>query len=249
MTLPKLDFPVHPFTMPSTGKTYKIRPFLSKEEKLLLIAMEEQDPNKRLAAIAEATCQLIHNCSFGEIDPNKLTIFDVEWFFLQLRIISKGEASEIGLRCNAKTDTGKCGHITPTSFDMRRLQVERSPEHTTKIMLSDTIGIVMRYPNYKMFLDIQSRLQSGKKSVELTDDVLIDCIDMVFKGDQTFSMKDYTREEQQDFIDNMTSIASAEIEKFFKTMPVVRGTIDYTCEACGTEHKNITVEGLESFFG
>ena len=230
MSLPKLNTPVYEAILPSTNKVIKFRPFLVKEEKVLLTAMEDGSQT----ALMNAIKTILKNCVQGKIDVERLPLFDIEYLFLKLRSKSIGEISEIGLKC---TDT-ECGGINQISINMDEIEVTRSEGHTRKIMISDEVGVMMSYPVIK--------------TVGITEEdgmaIVKDCIEMIFTEEETHERDSFTTKELDEFIDSMDTKQFAKIKEFFDTMPKLQHTINYKCVKCG-EDNEITLQGLDSFFG
>ena len=230
MSLPKLNTPVYEAILPSTDKVIKFRPFLVKEEKVLLTAMEDGSQT----ALMNAIKTILKNCVQGNLDVERLPLFDIEYLFLKLRSKSVGEVSEIGLKC---TDT-ECGGVNQISINMDEIEVYKPEGHNRKIMISDEVGVMMSYPVIK--------------TAGITEEdgmaIVKDCIEMVFTEEETHERDSFTKKELDEFIDSMDSKQFGKIKEFFDTMPKLQHTINYKCEKCG-EDKEITLQGLDSFFG
>jgi len=230
MSLPKLNTPVYEAILPSTDKVIKFRPFLVKEEKVLLTAMEDGSQT----ALMNAIKTILKNCVQGNLDVERLPLFDIEYLFLKLRSKSIGEISEIGLKC---TDM-ECGGVNQLSINMDEIEVTKPEGHNRKIMISDDVGVMMSYPVMKT---------SG-----ITEEdgmaIVKDCIEMVFTEEEQHERDSFTSKELDEFIESMDSKQFGKIKEFFDTMPKLQHTINYKCEKCG-EDKEITLQGLDSFFG
>ena len=230
MSLPKLNTPVYEAILPSTEKVIKYRPFLVKEEKVLLTAMEDGSQT----ALMNAIKTILKNCVQGNLDVERLPLFDIEYLFLKLRSKSVGEISEIGLKC---TDT-ECGGVNQISINMDEIEVNKPEGHNRKIMISDEIGVMMSYPVIK----------TAGITEEDGLEIVKDCIEMVFTEEETHERDSFTKKELDEFIDSMDTKQFAKIKEFFDTMPKLQHTINYKCEKCG-EDKEVTLQGLDSFFG
>ena len=230
MSLPKLNTPVYEAILPSTEKVIKYRPFLVKEEKVLLTAMEDGSQT----ALMNAIKTILKNCIQGKVDVDRLPLFDIEYLFLKLRSKSIGEISEIGLKC---TDM-ECGGVNQLSINMDEIEITKPKGHNRKIMISDDVGVMMSYPVMKT---------SG-----ITEEdgmaIVKDCIEMIFTEEETHERDSFTSKELDEFIDSMDTKQFAKIKEFFDTMPKLQHTINYKCEKCG-EDKEVTLQGLDSFFG
>ena len=230
MPLPKLNTPVYEAILPSTDKVIKFRPFLVKEEKVLLTAMEDGSQT----ALMNAIKIIIKNCIQGEINVDRLPLFDIEYLFLKLRSKSIGEVSEIGLKCT----TEGCDCVTQLSVNLDEIEVTKPEGHNRKIMISDEIGVMMTYPVMKTEGIVE---EDGMAIVK-------DCIEMIFTNDETHERDSFSSKELDEFIDSMDSKQFAMIKEFFDTMPKLQHTMNYKCVKCG-EDKEVTLQGLESFFG
>lgn len=230
MPLPKLNTPVYEAILPSTEKVIKFRPFLVKEEKVLLTAMEDGSQT----ALMNAIKIIIKNCIQGEINVDRLPLFDIEYLFLKLRSKSIGEVSEIGLKCT----TEGCDCVTQLSVNLDEIEVTKPEGHNRKIMISDEIGVMMSYPVMKTEGIVE---EDGMAIVK-------DCIEMIFTNDETHERDSFSSKELDEFIDSMDSKQFAMIKEFFDTMPKLQHTMNYKCVKCG-EDKEVTLQGLESFFG
>ena len=239
MALPKLTVPEYEAILPSTEKVIKYRPFLVKEEKILLTALEAEDD----VAMADAIRQIVNNCVQGELDVVKLPTFDIEYLFLRLRAKSVGEKVTLGLRpWGCPNNEGKlCEKSTEVEINLEEVKVIKDENHSSKIMLSDDIGVKMKYPDIKNIniIDADSAI-TGMNIVR-------NCVDMVFTKDETFERDSFTDEELEEFIDSLNSDQFKKIKEFFDTMPTLKYTTKYKCGTCGEEKETI-LQGLSSFF-
>jgi len=240
MALPKLNVPVYEAILPSTEKVIKYRPFLVKEEKLLLTALEADDSK----ALSSAVKQIVNNCVQGELDVDNLSTFDIEYLFLRLRAKSVGEKVTVGLRpWGCPKNEGKlCENSTSVEINLEEVKVDKSTASSSKIMLDDKIGIKMKYP------DIDSVNIMGTSSDAAGMDIIRGCVDMIFTEEETYERDSFTDKELDEFIDSLNSQQFKLIKDFFDNMPVLTHTVKYKCETCG-ENKETTLTGLNSFFG
>ena len=240
MSLPKLNVPVYETVLPSTEKVIKYRPFLVKEEKVLLTAMEDGKNN----TIMNAVKQVLKNCIQSKINLDKLPTFDLEFLFLRLRAKSVGEEVTIGLKpwgC-PQNDGELCAKSTEVKINLEEVKVVKDKEHNSKIMLDDNVGIKMRYPDIsKMDLEIKNDLDTGMKMIR-------ESVDMIFTSEETYERDTISEKDLEDFIDSLNTEQFAKIRTFFDTMPQLKHTAKYTCSTCG-EEKETTITGLNSFFG
>ena len=230
MSLPKLNVPVYETILPSTEKVIKFRPFLVKEEKVLLTAMEDGSQT----ALMNAIKTIIKNCVQSKMNVEKLPLFDIEYLFLKLRSKSVGEVTEIGLKC---TNT-ECDGITDIPINMDEINVTKPEGHSKKIMISDEVGVVMSYPVIK----------TAGITEENGMEIIKDCIEMIFTEEETHERDSFKSKELDEFIDSMDTKQFGKIKEFFDTMPKLQHTINYKCVKCGKDEET-TLQGLDSFFG
>ena len=243
MALPKLNVPVYEAILPSTETVIKYRPFLVKEEKILLTAMESENEK----TITDAVKQIIKNCVQGELDVERLPTFDIEYIFLRLRAKSVGEEVKIGLKpWGCPQNNGElCEFTTEVPINLEEVKVQKNENHTNKIMLSDDIGIILRYPNIESIKEI---MKGGLSESEVGLNVMKNSVEMVFTQEETHERDTFTEKELEDFFDSLNTLQMEKIREFFDTMPVLKHTVKYNCKTCG-EEKETTVQGLQSFFG
>ena len=244
MALPKLNVPVYETILPSTDKVIKYRPFLVREEKILLTAMESDDEK----LISNAVKQILKNCIQGEMNINELPTFDIEFLFLRLRAKSVGEKITVGLRpypC-VQNEGELCKFSTEVEINLEEVKVKKNDNHTSKIMIDDNVGVKLKYP------DIDLITPDGNKEklsqVDLGMSVIKNCIEMIFTKETVHERDSFTEEELDEFLDSLNSEQFERIKEFFDTIPKLSHTVEYTCKTCG-EEKETTIEGLNSFFG
>lgn len=236
MALPISATPTYNLTVPSTGKQVKYRPFLVKEEKALMIAQQSEDPVVMIDTIKNIIAECVK-----ELDVETLATFDIEYIFAQIRAKSVGETVDLVFYCDTCTDDKAKVQM---SFDLTQLKVEKSEGHTNKIELFDDVGVVMKYPSIETLTELQG---IDTSSVDQIFKVIIDCIDYIYTSDQVFHANEHSREEIEQFLENMTSDQFAKIQQFFETMPKIRQEVDYNCPVCGKAHHAV-LEGIQSFF-
>jgi hypothetical protein len=237
MALPILQTPIYTITIPSTEQEVKIRPFLVKEEKALLIAQQSDDMNIMINTLKE----IVSSCVKDKIDVDSLSIFDLEYIFTQLRSRSVGEYVDLWLICDTCEDEN--ARVKKT-LDISKISVEKNAEHTKKIDLYSDVGIMMKYPSIETLITLE-KVKGG--DVEAIFDVVIDCIDYVYTKDEVFSAKEQTREELTEFLNSLTQEQFKKIEKFFETMPKLKTGVEFECPVCKVHHNKV-LEGIESFF-
>lgn len=246
MSLPKITAPIFELNLPSTEQAVKYRPFLVKEQKLLLIAMESGDQKSMMNAIK----QIINNCAVDPVDVDKLPIFDLEYFFVRLRAKSIGEDIDLNLRhpngLNAKNEA--CEHITKFKLNLLDVEVQKSIGHEDKVVLDEDtkIGIKFKYPTSELALSIENPEELNQ--IDLASEAVINSIDYIYDADNVYKPEDYTKQELIDFIDNLSQKQYEKLSKFFETMPKLKHSIKWKCAGCGQEDE-VTLEGLANFFG
>ena len=233
MSLPVINTPTYTLVQPSNKKKVTFRPFLVKEEKILLMALEEGDDT----SLANALKQIINNCTFEKLDVEILPLFDLEYMFLRIRSKSVGEIAELKLLCEDDGET-----YADVSVPLEEIEVTFPEGHTNKIPLNDEITMEMRYPTFEL-------LGTGVDGldVEKTFGLIGNCIDKVVEGETVYERTDWTSKDLDTFLDSLTSKQFQDVQKFFETMPKLSKEIEF--ENPTTKKKNkITLEGLNSFF-
>lgn len=241
--LPKIDVPTYELKLISSGKTIRFRPFLVKEQKLLLMATQSDDPKDSLNVVK----QISKNCIIDDIDVESLPVFDLEYIFLNLRARSVNEVVNLQYKCNnkIKDETGEekaCGSLEKFDINLLEVTPTKDPKHNTKIMLSEKLGITMKYPTFEMVANLKSQDEN-----DILMELLVNCIDHIFDDENIYYTKDVTKEELVDFIDNLQQKDLEKIQQFFETAPKIKKDLKFSCHKCGYK-ENIVVEGLQNFF-
>jgi hypothetical protein len=241
MPLPKIATPQYTLDLPSTGKSIKYRPFLVKEEKILILALESED----VIQITSAIKQILKDCIITKgIKVEELPTFDIEYIFLNVRAKSVGEAIELIVTCSDDGTTE-----VPVKVYIDEIQVQKDPNHSTDINLGDGLVLRMKYPSLNEFVKNNFDFSSNDvSSIEKSFDIVSSCIDMVFNADESWAAADCTKKELNDWIETLTSHQFQEVEKFFNTMPKLAHTFKVTNPNTEKESE-VTLEGLTSFFG
>ena len=229
MSLPKLQTPTYELILPSTGDKIKFRPFLVKEYKILLTTLDSENEE-----IYRVVTELVDACTFNKLKIDTLANFDIEYIFLNIRAKSIGEITNLLLNCN------NCDNQISFDLNLTKAQVEKSPEHNSKINLTDKIIIEMRYPKFDEMIDIYQNFKSDR-IVEL----LSKCIKAVYTEDTVY--EEYTKEELLEFVNSFSKNQFEMIENFFLTMPKLVQNIEQDCRECGA-HNELKLEGLQNFF-
>jgi len=241
MALPKIDTPIYELDLPLSKKHVRFRPFLVKEQKNLLMAMESGDSK----SIEQNVKQVLNNCTVTEnIDIEKLPVLDVEYYFLNLRARSVGEIVENKYRCDNQVDGSACGNIMETSLNLLDIKIEGVKENDDVIQLTDTISIKLKYPEFSVI----NKLSKLTDVSDIAFEMIADSVEYIFDGEQFYYAKETTTEELVEFIESLNQQQFAKIEDYFANLPKLEKKIDMKCSRCGFEHK-LVVEGLESFFG
>ena len=245
MPLPKIETPKYELTIPSCGKVVKYRPFLVKEEKILLIAMESEDEKQMMNAIEE----IISNCLYDpDLNIKELAMFDVEYIFLQLRLKSKGEEVNLSFDCE------KCNTPIPVTLNLMDVDVVKTEGHTNNIKLSNNIGVIMKYPS----ITLKSKIKADNTEVENIFESLVFCVESIYDEETVYNAKDQTEQEIHDFFESLPEKEFEKIQEFFTTLPVLKHDMKLECHAqTGKGKKKTTcdyketktLEGLQSFFG
>ena len=235
MVLPLMKTATYLMTVPSTGKEVEFRPYTVKEEKVLMIAMESKDQKQTFRALKS----VIKDCVQENIDINRLTLFDFEYMFLQLRAKSVGEVVDLNLKCQAE----ECGGVVPVSVDLDSITVSEMPESNV-VKLDDKIGVTFNFPS----LDIAERYQEADmEKVSSVFDMIVDCTESIFDEEEVYDCKNETRENIINFYESLSSPQFAKVSEFFQTIPTVEKDIEYKCSKCGHENQ-VELKGLQSFF-
>ena len=219
MGLPKIAVPEYQLTLPSTGKDIKYRPFLVKEEKLLLIAMEGQNEQEILTAVQN----VISECVLEDIDANTLPMFDIEYIFLWLRAKSKGEIIDLKYTCPT------CKGPIPVGFNIEDIKMHYDEKHSTKIELTNDLGVVFKYPNVALQKKI-SELPDDLTQIDMIFKTVFLCVDYIYDGETTYSSKDHTEKEMMDFLESLTDEQFQKLSIFYETMPKLKHTIKLECK-------------------
>ena len=236
MALPKLDVPIYEMVIPSTDEKIKYRPFLIKEEKILLIAMESGE-NKD---IIQAVKQIVSECTFNKLELGDMPMFDVEFMFLNIRAKSVGEISKLKVLCQDDKVT-----YAKVEVDLSKIEVQVDDNHTNKIELSDEMGVIMKYPS------IDSFSTAGIAEITASNmlDVIVACIAQIYdkKGEEVYDAKDSTQKELIEFVEQLNTKQFQEVQKFFDSMPKLRHEVTVKNPKTKVESK-VVLTGLADFF-
>ena len=239
MPLPKISTPTYELTLPSTGKKIKYRPFLVREEKVLILALESEDPTQ----IANAVKKTLKDCiQTRGVKVDDLPTFDIEYLFLNIRGKSVGEAVDLIVTCPDDEET-----TVPVKIYIDEIEVSKSEDHKKDINLDGKLTLRMKYPSLDQF--VSSNFSFGEEeSLEQSFEIIASCVDVIFDEDEAWSASDCTKKELLTWMDGLNSAQFKEIEKFFTTMPKLSHTITVKNPKTNKESE-VTLEGLQSFFG
>jgi hypothetical protein len=241
MALPKIDTPIYDLELPLSKKKIRFRPFLVKEQKNLLMALESDDRE----SIENNIKQVLQNCTITEkVDIEKLPVVDVEYYFLQLRARSVGETVENKYRCDNMVDDKSCGNIMETSLNLLDIKIEGVQDDNDVIELTDKISVKLKYPQFSVLSKLSKLTDVG----DITFQMIADSIEHIYDGDQFYYSNETPQEELLEFVESLSQKQFAKIETFFANLPKLQKKIEMKCSRCGFQH-NLDVEGLESFFG
>ena len=233
MTLPTIAVPTHELEIPSNKEKITYRPFLVKEEKLLLLANESGEASEIMSAIK----LIINNCTFEKIDVDTLALFDLEYVFLNVRAKSVGEVVSLKLLCDDDGET-----YADVEIDLNDIKVNFPEGHSNKIELTDTVGILMRYPQFNLV-----RISTEGSETEYIFRMIKECINTVYDGDAVFERSDFTDKDLDTFLDSLTSDHFKQLQGFFETMPKLTHDVKFKNPKTKKQNK-MTLEGMQSFF-
>ena len=240
MALPKIDVPTYNLELPVSKKKIKFRPFLVKEQKNLLMAMEAGDSE----TIHNAIRDILNNCTMvNNFNIDELPIVDIEYYFLQLRGKSVGEIVESRYRCNNEVEGKVCNNIMEHNVNLSEISVD-NPGVSPEIQITDKLIVKFKFPEFGM---VKNAINYTDE-IDLTFNMIAQSIESVFDGEQYYYAKEQTTEELMEFVESLNQEQFSKIETFFENLPKLKKTLDITCKKCGYQHK-IEVEGIESFFG
>jgi hypothetical protein len=237
MSLPIVKAPKYELTIPSTKQKVKFRPFVVKEEKILLMAAESKDQKQIVNALRDVLGACIDSGK-DKLDVMGLPTFDLQYIFLKLRAKSVGENVDLTVMCP------KCEAVNPASIDLSEVEITYPEGHTTKIQLTDDVGIVMRYPTFEM---MESNKEIDTENIDSIIEVLSMCIDQIYDKENVYGRKEYTDTDFQEFVYSLTQQDLVKMQGFFDTMPTMKHELNFTCIKCG-EKETVILRSLDDFF-
>jgi len=239
MALPKIDVPVYELDLPVSKRHIRYRPFLVKEQRNLLMALEADDTE----TIEQNIRQVLINCTIGDIDVDSLPITDVEYYFLQLRARSVGEVIQNKYKCNNEVDNKECGNIMNVDVNLLDIKVEINPDIKDVIQITDKISIKLRYPEFY----VVKRFAKTESAADMALDMVAESIEWIYDGEQYYYSKEADPAELIEFVESLNQEQFVKLEEFFNNLPILNKKVEMKCSKCGFDH-SIDVEGLESFF-
>ena len=240
MPLPKINTPTFELVLPSNGKKIKYRPFLVREEKILVMAMESDD----MKQITSAIIDILNNCILTKtIKIEKLSTFDIEYLFLNVRSKSVGETVEVNVTCPDDGETQ-----VQMEIDIDSIKVHKDKNHTNIVKLDDNLSMKLKYPSMNEFIENNfDASDTSRSEVSQSLDMITSCIDMIYNEEESWSANDSTKKELSEFIEQLNTKQFKDVEKFFTTMPKLSHTVKVKNPKTGVENK-VVLEGLASFF-
>ena len=237
MALPQVVLPTYELEVPSNGKKIKYRPFVVKEEKLLLLALESEDAKE----IEKAVKTLLKSCISSRIKIEELPIFDLEYIFLQIRAVSIGDIVKMRVSCKDDDKTQ-----VPYNLNLSEVKVVKPEGHSNKIMLTDDMGVIMKYPGMNDF--ISGSIMGQAPTAEGVIDIIAGCIDQIFDGEDVYDSSTTTKKEFSQFLEGLTNSQFESIQEFFEGTPRLEHTFTVKNPNTG-EDSEFTITGLSNFFG
>lgn len=236
MALPQINSPIYELTIPSTNKKVKYRPFVVKEEKILLLALESQEEDE----ITQAILTILGNCIQGKVDLDSLSTFDIEYIFLNVRAKSVGEMLEFMITCPDDNETQ-----VEVEIDIDDIKVHKEKGHTDTIDLDNGYFIKMKYPTMKYLMN--KKVDSDKSMVENTFEYVVECIESIYNDEETWEAADSTKKELTEFVESLNSKQYQKVQDFLNTMPKLKHTVQVRNPKTKVM-SDVTIEGLANFF-
>ncbi len=239
MPLPKINTPTYDLTLPSTGKKIKYRPFLVREEKILIMAMESEN----MSEITNAIVQILSDCIVSkDIKVESLATFDIEYLFLNVRAKSVGETVDVNITCPDDGETQ-----VEMSIDIDSIKVQKTRGHKNIIKLDDELSMKLKYPSLDQFVENNFETEEGASEINQSLSMITSCVEMIYNQEESWEASDYSKKELDEFIEQLNTKQFKQIEKFFATMPKLSHTIAVKNPETGVESE-VVLEGLASFF-
>ena len=237
MALPQLNTVNYDMVIPSTGQQVKYRPFVVREEKVLLTSLESGDATQ----ITNAMRDIVEVCTFKEVNVKKLAMFDLEYIFLKLRAKSVGENADIIVKCK------DCEAENAVRINLDLVELKGDPKAESTIQLTDSVGVSIKYPTVERTEEVMKGIKA-ENQIDLILGLMVASIDSIYDAEKVYPSTDSTPQELMDFIESLNKEQFNKFETFFEQFPKLKEEIEFTCEKCGKEN-NMTLEGLNDFFG
>ena len=239
MPLPKISTPTYELELPSTGKKIKYRPFLVREEKILIMALESEN----IKDISGAVVQILNDCILSKgVNVSELSTFDIEYLFLNVRAKSVGETIQINVTCPDDQET-----IVEVEINIDDIKVQKSEEHKNVIKLDDNLSMKLKYPSLNEFIESNFEVNESDNDVNKSLSMITSCIDTIYDKEESWSAADCTKKELDEFIEQLNTKQFKEIETFFTTMPKLSHTVKVKNPKTDVQSE-VVLEGLASFF-
>lgn len=239
MPLPKISTPTYELELPSSGKKIKYRPFLVREEKILIMALESED----MKQITNAIVQILSDCILTKtIKISELSTFDIEYLFLNVRAKSVGESVEVNITCPDDEET-----VVQMEIEIDSIKVQKDKKHTNIIKLDDKLSMKLKYPSLDQFVENNFEVNDDQTDVDKSLSMITSCIEIVYDSEESWNASDCTKKELDEFIEQLNTKQFKEIENFFTTMPKLSHTVKVKNPNTGVESE-VILEGLASFF-
>ncbi len=239
MPLPKINTPTYDLTLPSTGKKIKYRPFLVREEKILILAMESEN----MTEITNAIVQILSDCIVSkDVKVESLATFDIEYLFLNVRAKSVGETVDVNITCPDDGETQ-----VEMSIDIDSIKIQKTRGHKNIIKLDDELSMKLRYPSLDQFVENNFETEEGASEINQSLLMITSCVEMIYNQEESWEASDYSKKELDEFIEQLNTKQFKQIEKFFATMPKLSHKIAVKNPETGVESE-VVLEGLASFF-
>ena len=237
MALPQLNTVNYDMVIPSTGQQVKYRPFVVREEKVLLTSLESGDAQQ----ITNAMRDIVEVCTFKEVNVKKLAMFDLEYIFLKLRAKSVGENADIIVKCK------HCEAENAVRVNLDLVELKGDPRAESTIQLTDSVGVSIKYPTVERTEEVMKGIKT-ESQIDLILGLMVASIESIYDAEKVYPSTDSTPQELMDFIESLNKEQFNKFETFFEQFPKLKEEIGFTCEKCGKEN-NMTLEGLNDFFG
>jgi hypothetical protein len=242
MALPIIKTPIYTLTLPSTGSTYEYRPYVVKEEKNLIVAMESQDSTIMINTLKE----IVRSCLFDKADVNKFTMFDLEFCFTRLRSVSSGSEANLQAKCQAK----ECVGTHDIVVDLGKVEVVGemvSVKERTIKLTDEGVGVVLKYPTIKDLTKYGVIDSTGKDEMAMMILAIVSSIDSIYDADEVYAAEDSNKDELVAFVEQLNNTQLQKLAEFFKSIPSLKHVEEYDCKVCG-HHNVVTLSGMQDFF-